>query len=187
MTPSSKFHITWTERKMSSCDIVQSLKTGKRLFLWTGQGSAESLHHFPSHQTSQQKKKKVQLPSSCWPLKCVSKGNVKMNDIRVDMAQYSTHLRRKGLHCLTSKTHANINTPRQAFSQSHESEKSLSYKNTDSMPQWVHLLPIHHAFNCKSISEIMSSRLLLILPLCNVTYGTGESLLLTASIKPIII
>lgn len=38
------------------------------------------------------------------------------------------------------KTHANINTPRQAFTQSYEAEKSLSYKNTAFMPQWVHLL-----------------------------------------------
>lgn len=174
---------------MSFSDIVQSLKTGKRLFFWTGQGSAESLHHFPSHQTSQQKrkrKKKVQLPSSRWPLKCVSKGNVKMNDIRVDMAQYSTHLRGRGFIVWRQKRTL-ILTHQGKLSHNHEAEKSLSYKNTDFMPQWVHLLPIHHAFNCKSISEILSSRLLLILPLCYATYGTGESLLLTASIKPTII
>lgn len=41
---------------MSFSDIVQSLKTGKRLFVRAGQGSVESLHHFPSHQLSQQKK-----------------------------------------------------------------------------------------------------------------------------------
>lgn len=171
---------------MSFCDIVQSLKTGKRLFLWTGQGSAESLHHFPSHQTSQQKKKKVQLPSLCWPLKCVSKGNVKMNDIRVDMAQYSTHLRGRGFIVWRQKL---------TLILTHQGKLSHNHMRLKNLYPTKILIPCHSGYTCYQYIMRLTAKVYLKSCLLGcywfclcVTWRTGqESLLLTASIKPTVI
>lgn len=88
-------HVTEQSGKWVSVTLSNHWKL--RLFLRAGQGSVESLHPFPSHQLSQQKKFSFQFTaSSCRPLKCVSEGNLEITDITVDMAQYFTHLRGRG-------------------------------------------------------------------------------------------
>lgn len=84
---------------MSFGDIVQSLK--KAVF----EGSVESASFsFTANVTAKKKKRKKKrfsfqfTASSCGPLKCISKGNVEIIDIRVDMAQYSTHLTGRGFN-----------------------------------------------------------------------------------------
>lgn len=90
---------------MSFRDIAQSRKTGKRLF-WgldkVQQRVCIIFLHIKLHSKKNEEKKnkktktKIRFHLRVDPLKCVSKGNVEMNDIRVDMAQYSTHLRGRG-------------------------------------------------------------------------------------------
>lgn len=100
----------WTEWKMSFSDTVQSLKTGKRLFLRAGQGSVESLHHFPSHQLSQQKKFSFQLRLQ---RKCRDNWHKSGHGSILHTPQ------RKGLQCMTSKKLALILTHQGKLSHNH--------------------------------------------------------------------
>lgn len=105
------------------------------------------------------------------------------------MVQNSTHLgEREHYRMLSQKNLAKINTPRQAFSQSYDAEKSsLSYKNTDFMPQWVHLLTIHHAFFITAKVYLKSCMVDCVGPAVCYLRLPGDHFLLPASIKPAII